>query len=321
MDNIRYKSNMIMVFLSILKKLKFNRKVKGKKLFNENMAGYLFAAPWLIGFTVFILGPLIASFYFSFTKYDVVSSPVWKGLENYNTIFLTDILFWKVLGNTVFYTVFSVPLAVFGSLLLAMLLNNKIKGIGVFRTTFYLPSVTGGVAMALLWLWFFDPGVGIINTGLRMLGKQGPLWFQSEIWAKPTMVICSLIAIGGSRCLLFLAALQGIPETLYEAADIDGASWWTKFRYITIPMVSPIILLNIMISIIRSFRVFTNAYVITGGGPLNATLFLVLYIYRNAFTYLKMGYASALAWIFFIILFTFALIQLWLSKKWVYYET
>ena len=295
-------------------------KIKMNRSFRENLAGYLFASPWLIGFVIFVLGPILASLYLSFTKYDILRPPVWIGIKNYSKMFTDDELFWKSLYNTLFYTVFSVPLAVIGSLLLALLLNSKIKGIGFFRTIFYLPSVTTGVAMALLWLWLFDPGVGLINAIIRFFGLKGPLWFQDELWAKPTMILVSLVAIGGTRCMVFLAGLQGLPVELYEAAEIDGANWWLKFKNITVPLLSPVILFNVIISIINSFKVFTNAYVITEGGPLNATLFYVLYLYRNAFTWLKMGYASALAWIFFIIVFCLTLVQLWMSKKWVYYR-
>lgn len=292
-----------------------------KKVLHENIAGYLFASPWLIGFLVFVLSPIISSFYLSFTRYDILRSPRWIGLDNYINIFTYDELFWKALYNTLYYTVFSVPLAVFGSLMLAILLNHKLKGVGIFRTVFYLPSVTSGVAMALLWIWIFDPGIGIANTILRFFGIRGPLWFWDDAWSKPTMVIVSLVAIGGTRCLTFLAGLQGLPQEMYEAADIDGANWWVKFKNVTVPLLSPVILFNVIISIINSFKVFTNAYVITEGGPLNSTLFFVLYLYRNAFTWLKMGYASALAWIFFLVVLSFSMIQLYMSKRWVHYES
>lgn len=201
-----------------LAKIRINRSLR------ENMAGYLFASPWLIGFALFVLGPILTSLYLSFTRYDILRPPVWIGFANYSRMLVDDELFWKSLYNTFFYTIFSVPLAVIGSLLLAILLNNKIiKGIGIFRTLFYLPSVTTGVAMALLWLWLFDPGIGLINSVLNKIGIQGPLWFQDELWAKPTMVIVSLVAIGGTRCMVFLAGLQGLPVDLYEAAEIDGA--------------------------------------------------------------------------------------------------
>ncbi len=291
-----------------------------KQAFREGLAGYLFAAPWIVGFLVFVLGPVLFSLYLSFTKYDIIQEPAWVGIRNYANIFTSDGLFWKSLYNTLYYTLFSVPLAVTGSLILAILLNNKLRGISIYRAAFYIPSVTTGVALALLWMWVFDPGAGIINNLLSHVGIKGPMWFRDEFWAKPFMILIGLWAIGGTRCVVFLAGLQGLPQDLYEAAAIDGANWWAKLRHVTIPLLSPVILFNIIISMLYSFRVFTNAKVITEGGPLNATLFYVLYLYQVAFRWLKMGYASALAWIYFVVVLVFTIIQLRLSKRWVHYQ-
>jgi len=291
-----------------------------KQAFREGLAGYLFAAPWIVGFLVFVLGPMLSSLYLSFTKYDVIQEPTWVGIRNYVNIFTSDDLFWKSLYNTLYYTLFSVPLAVAGSFILAILLNNKLRGISIYRAVFYIPSVTTGVALALLWMWVFDPGAGIINNLLSYVGIKGPMWFKDEFWAKPFMILIGLWAIGGTRCVVFLAGLQGLPQDLYEAAAIDGANWWAKLRHVTIPLLSPVILFNIIISMLFSFRVFTNAKVITEGGPLNSTLFYVLYLYQVAFRWLKMGYASALAWIYFVVVLVFTIIQLRLSKRWVHYQ-
>ncbi len=287
----------------------------------ENIAGYLFASPWIIGFLCFSIGPILATFYFSFTAYDIVDPATLTktvGFLNYSKLY-NDELFWKALWNTLYYMGFSVPLGMAGSFILAMLLNNKLKAMGIFRTVFYLPSVTTGVAVALLWMWIFDPGYGILNRVLDAVFHIRPLWLLDENWSKPAMILMSLWSVGGSRCLIFLAGLQGLSPQYYEAAEIDGANWFQKTIKITIPLMTPIIFFELIMSIIRSFGVFTNAYVMTSGGPLNSTLFYVYYLYIKAFENFKLGYASALAWIFFIIMLTFTLIQFKLSDRWVFY--
>lgn len=287
---------------------------------HEAWHGVLFAGPWIIGFLAFVAGPFLASFALSFTSYKVGVGSAWIGLENYAEMFTRDDLFWKSLYNTGYYVLFAVPLGVIGSLLLALLMNQRVRGIPVFRTMVYVPSIVSGVAVAYLWMWLLDPNIGLVNYVLRSLHLPAPLWAQSEAWAKPALIVVSLYSIGGATMVVFLAGLQNIPEALYEAASLDGAGPWRKFVNVTLPMLSPIILFNLVVGIIGSFQVFTQAYIMTRGGPANATMFYVLYLYNVAFWYGRMGYGSALAWILFIIVLVFTLIQLKVSNRWVYYE-
>lgn len=287
---------------------------------HEALYGILFTTPWIIGFLAFVAAPFLASLVLSFTSYKVGVDSEWIGLANYREMFAGDNLFWKSLYNTGYYVLFAVPLGTAGSLLLALLMNQKVRGIPIFRTMVYVPSIVSGVAVAYLWMWLLDPNIGLINYVLRALHLPAPLWAQSEAWAKPALVLVSLYSIGGGTMVIFLAGLQNIPESLYEAASLDGASAWRKFWAITAPMLSPIILFNVVVAIIGTFQVFTQAYIMTRGGPANATMFYVLYLYNVAFWYGRMGYGSALAWILFIIILIFTLIQLKLSNRWVYYE-
>lgn len=283
------------------------------------LEGYLFASPWIIGFFLFTAGPMIASLVLSFCRYDILTTLKWIGIENYRQLFSAP-LFWTSLYNTVYWVVFGVPLRLAMALFLALLMNRKLRGTPLFRTIFYVPSVVSGVALAMLWVWLFDPSVGLINTLLRMLGiTNPPLWLGSEQWSKPALILMSLWGIGGTM-VIFLAGLQDIPEQLYEAAEIDGAGAWHKFRTITIPLLTPSIFFNLIMGVINSFQVFTQAYVMTRGGPLYSTYFYVLYIYDEGFQYMHMGYASALAWILFIIILSLTLIQFVFSKRWVVYE-
>ncbi len=295
------------------------------KLFKD-WQGYLYIMPWFIGFICFALGPIVVSFFMSFTRWSMLSSPQWIGLENYSEILLRDPLVGKSLWNTAYYVLFSVPLGIALSLGLALLLNQKLRGIGLFRTLFFLPSVTNLVAVSILWMWIFNPEFGLLNRALEWTGIEGPLWLQSETWSKPALILMSLWGIGGGM-IIMLAALQGIPPELYEAADLDGAKRWRKFWHITAPMISPALFFNLIMNMIGSFQVFTQAFVMTAsagqgseGAPNNSTLFFVLYLYKKAFQQFKMGYASALAWILFIIILLFTLFQFNLSRRWVYYE-
>lgn len=282
--------------------------------------GYLFILPWVIGFLLFTIGPMLISLALSFTTYDL-SEVRYAGLHNYHYLLGRDPLFWKSLANTAIYVAFSVPLGLTGSLLLAMLLDTNARGISIFRTVYYLPSLTPAVASSLLWMWLLHPDIGIINFALRHLGvTHPPGWLQSESWALPSMVLMSLWGIGGARMIIFLAGLQGISEHYYEAAKIDGANAWRRFLHITLPLITPVIFFNLVLGVIGAFQVFTNAYIMTEGGPNNATLFYALYLYRNAFVYFKMGRASAMAWILFAILFVFTFIQFRRSRRWVHYE-
>ncbi len=294
---------------------KMSRLAKKKAIY-----GYAFISPWLIGFLLFVLGPVLASIYLSFTKYELFTPPQWVGLSNYKELVFQDPLFPKSLYNTLFYTAFAVPLGVIFALILSILLNNKLFGIRWFRTIYYLPAVTSGVAVSMLWLWLFNPQFGLINVLLNMIGiKEGPGWLVDARWSKPALILMSLWAVGGGT-VIYLAGLQGIPQQLYEAAEVDGATWWSKFWYVTIPMISPVIFFNMIMGIIGSFQVFTQAYIITGGGPVDSTLFYVLYLFRNAFMLFRMGYASAMAWILFIIILIVTLVQFKVATHWVYYE-
>jgi multiple sugar transport system permease protein len=300
--------------------------LKNENIMKRNLVGYLFISPWLLGFLFLAAGPILLSLFMSFTQWSMLSAPRWVGLTNYQEILFNDPLVYTSLWNTAYYVLFSVPLAVLLSLFLALLLNRKIAGISFFRTVFFLPSVTNMVAVSILWMWVFNPEFGLLNRGLAMIGITGPLWLQSEAWAKPALILMSLWGVGGGM-IITLAALQNIPAELYEAAELDGARSWRKLVHITLPLISPALFFNLIMNIIGSFQVFTQAFVMTAsssegseGGPNNATLFFVLYLYKKAFQQFKMGYASALAWILFLIILVFTAVQFKLSRRWVYYE-
>jgi len=284
--------------------------------------GLLFASPYIVGFMIFILYPLGASLYYSFCQYNVIMPPAWVGLQNFHELFFQDPLFWKALYNTLYFAVFSVPLALAFSLSLALLLNQKLRGMAVYRTLFFLPSIVPIVASSVLWLWVLNPESGLINGMLRQfLGMEGPGWIADEHWAKPSLVIMSLWAVGGAM-VIFLAGLADVPQTLYEVADIDGAGRWAKFRHVTLPMLTPTILFNLIMGLIGAFQYFTQVYVMTGGkgGPIDSTMFYALYLYRNSFYYLRMGYASAMAWLLFLVILAATLTLLATSKRWVHYH-
>jgi len=282
------------------------------------LTAWLFISPWVLGFLLFSALPIGLSVYYSFTSYNVFQPPRWIGLANYRAL-TTDPLFWKALYNTAYYTFLSVPLMMALSLGVALLLNSKLPGMRLFRTVFFLPSVLSGVGVALLWLWIFNPDYGLINLALSYLGIEGPLWLFSPQWSKPAMVIMSLWGMGGVM-VINLAGLQSIPPQLYEAARVDGATGWAQFRYVTLPMLSPTLFFNFVTLTIGSFQVFTQAYVMTDGGPVHSTLFYVFYLFQTAFESLRMGYASAMAWILFFVIVTVSLIQIAVSRRLVYYE-
>ncbi len=293
---------------------------KSRLQVQEARWGYIFLIPWLLGLLIFILGPILASAYFSFQEYDVVSPPRFIGLENYIRAFTADKQFWPSLWRTLYYSLIVVPVGLVGSLLLAILLNQGVRGTNVFRTLFFLPHLTPAVALAVLWIWLFQPTIGPINAALGAVGIPGPGWLQSKDWALPALIIISLWAgIGGNTMLIFLAGLQGVPRELYEASEIDGAGRWAKFRNVTLPLISPTMLFNLILGIIGALKVFTLAFVATSGGPSYATWFYALHIYRQSFEYFRMGYGSALAWIFVVVLMIFTYIQLVSSRRWVYY--
>lgn len=282
--------------------------------------GYLMASPWIIGFLIFTLGPMLASVYFSLTKYTVLQPPEFIGLENYQKMILEDPRYRTSLWNTLYYTALQVPLSMVLALTVAILLNQGLPGENIFRTIYYMPSVVSGVAMSMLWLWLFDPNLGLVNVVLGWFGLQGPLWLQDPAWSKPALILMSLWGIGG-QMVIFLAGLQGVPQELYEAAMVDGASWWRKIRSVTVPLITPTIFFNLIMGMIGSFQVFTSAYVMTNGGPVNSTLFYVFYLYQSAFRFFEMGYASAMAWILFFIILAFTILQFQIGRRWVYYET
>ena len=284
---------------------------------HNRIVGYLFISPWLIGFLVFALYPFLASLFYSFTTYDILTPPRWVGLSNYG-LMLKDGLFWRSLGNTMYYTMCAVPLSTVVAIAIAMLLNMKVRGLAIYRTIFYLPSVVPLVASSILWIWLFNPSFGLMDSFLRMLGLPAPGWLYDEAWVKPALIIMSLWSVG-SAIVIYLAGLQGVPQELYEAAGLEGANAWQRTWHVTLPMISPVILFNVVLGLIGSFQYFTQAYVMTQGGPNNASLFYALYLYLQAFSYLHLGYASAMAWLLFvlILLATFAVFKT--SAKWVYY--
>ena len=302
------------------------------KALARNLSGYLFASPWLIGFFSLTLLPMVASLLLSLARWDGINlgDIRWVGAGNYLRA-LDDENVRIALGNTIFYSFLAVPLGLGLALLLAILLNQKLAGISVFRTIFYLPHVIGGVATIMMWTWVFNPDFGLLNAFLRggadLLAQAGlvnpgwkpPEWLYDPKWSKPSLIIMSLWGTGGAM-LIFLAALQNVPDQLYEAARIDGAGRMAQFRHVTVPQISPAIFFNLVMGVIGSFQVFNEAYIMTAGGPNRSTLFYVLYLYNKAFQDFEMGYASALAWVLFVIILALTLLVLRSSRLWVYYE-
>jgi multiple sugar transport system permease protein len=285
----------------------------------EAVAGYLFIFPWLFGFLLLRLGPMLASLLLSFTEYDITSAPVLIGVQNYMRMFTGDPAFWDSLRVTLTYAIFAVPIGLALSLLIAILLNQKAPGMTIWRTIYYLPAVVSGVAVAMLWVWLFHSNFGLINLALGLIGIDGPAWLNDPDWALPALIIMSFWTIGGGM-VINLAGLQGIPTELYEAAALDGANSWRRFWAVTLPMLSPVLFFNLIMGVIETFQYFTNAFVMTNGGPGRSTLFYNLYLFQNAFRFYKMGYASALAWLMLLIILTLTLVIFKSSPYWVYYE-
>ncbi len=297
----------------------------------EAITGWLFAAPWIIGFLVFTAGPMLFSAYASFTNYTITNDPTWIGTDNYTTLFKDD-KFFQSLGNTFWIVIVKIPLVTLASIGIALLLNMDLPGGKFYRTIFYLPQVLAGVAAIFLWKWILAPN-GLFNNFLGLIGipeSAQPGWFFDPTWTKPGIVIMGMWWIGGN-ILIYLAGLKGVPTSLYEAAEIDGASSWQKTRSITLPLLSPTIFFQVITGIIGAFQIFSTAFIITGkdsnvGGPDGSLLFYVLYLYNRAFgrsgqATLQMGYASAMAWVLFGIVLLITFFQLWLAKRWVHYET
>lgn len=282
----------------------------------EAIACYVFMTPAILGMLLFSIGPMIASFLLSFTQYDMLTAPSWVGVQNYRAL-IHDDLFLKSLRVTAVYSLVTVPLILVLSFILATMLNQKIRGMSFFRSLYYLPTVMSGVAVAMLWRWMFNKQYGLVNTILAKIGISGPSWFLSETWALPALIVTGLWTFGGTT-LIYLAGLQGVPRELYEAAEVDGASRWRQHRHITLPMISNVTFFNLVMGVIGSLQVFAEPYVLTGGGPNNSTLLLPLYLYRNAFQYLKMGYASAIAWVSFVIVLLLTLLVFKSRSLWVY---
>ncbi|GGD95932.1 carbohydrate ABC transporter permease [Paenibacillus nasutitermitis] len=294
-------------------------KRRTKEMKREERSFWIFIAPWFIGFVLFTGGPILISLLLSFSEYNVISPPKFIGFDNFNVLF-HDKLFYKSLFVTVYYSLLAVPFTILSSLVLAVLLNQKIRGQTLLRTLYYAPSIISGVAVSFLWSWLLNPQFGVVNSLLYdWFGVEGPGWFTSTATVVPSMVLMQLTASGGTM-VIFLAALQSLPADLFEAASIDGSGKFRMFVRITLPLISPVILFNTIICIIESLQVFTQAYVITKGGPDWGSYFYVYYLFDTAFKQFRMGYASAQAWILFAIIFTLTLVTLRGSKRFVHYE-
>jgi multiple sugar transport system permease protein len=291
------------------------------------ITGLLFISPWILGFLMFTLYPMLASLYYSFTEFHIRTAPEWVGFANYTELF-NDKLFWTSLVNTLYLVVIGVPLTLLLSFVCAILLNLKVRGQSIYRVLFFMPSIVPTVASALLWVWILNPSSGIVNTLLGQFGVTGPNWFRDPYWSKPALIMMGLWGMGGT-IVIYLSGLQDVPAALLEAAEIDGATWLRRLWHITIPMVSPITLFNLIIGVINTFQYFAQAYVFASavttsdnavlGSPLNSTLFYSIYLFQNGFIYLRMGYASAMAWILFLVILACTLLLLRTSDRWTYY--
>ncbi len=296
-----------------------NKKFKLNVYSKEAIAGYLMILPWIIYFSVFIAGPMIGAFAISFTNWDILNGPKWIGLANFKEM-LHDEVFWDSIYNTLFYTVLAIPLHVITALITALLMNVRSRFIGIYRSLFYLPCIVSPVAIGLIWMWLLYPDFGLANLGLKSLGFPTLKWLYDAHLSKPIIIAINTWQFGSTMVIL-LAALQDVPVELLEAAEIDGANILEKIKNVTLPIISPVIFFVLILQTIYSFQVFTYAFVMTNGGPSNSTMFTVLYIWRNAFDYYRMGYASAIGLILFLITLGITLFLFWLSKYWVHYET
>ncbi len=283
------------------------------------LTGVLFILPWIVGFLAFRLYPFFASLYYSFTFYPILDRPKWVGIDNYTGL-LSDSRFLTGLYNTAYYAIGSVPLITISGILLAMLLNSKVRGLSIFRTIFYLPSIMPIVVMAITWLWMFDPINGVVNYVLDLVGVRGPPWLGSPQWSKPALILMSLWTVG-SAVVIYLAALQDVPRELLEAAELDGATLVRKIWHVTLPMISPVIFFNVITGLIGAFQYFVEPFVMSGGtgSPADSLLMMSMYLYQSAFQFFKIGYASAQAWILFMIVIAFTLLLFRISGRLVYY--
>lgn len=286
--------------------------------------GLLFVSPWLVGVCVFTLYPMAASLWYSFCEYSVLQPALFVGIENYIDL-MKDSTFWQSLWNTLFYAMFALPLITVLALALASLLNTGVRGMSFYRTVFFMPSLTPVVAMAIMWLWILNGEYGIINYTLdpflRPFGQEAPDWLETTRWSKPAIVLVALWAGVGHPMVIYLAGLQDVPRHLYEAADIDGASRWTKFRHVTLPLISPVVFFNVIVGLIGALQAFALPFVISKGtgGPARATTFYSMYLYSSAFRYLRMGYACTMAWIMFVIILGLTYAAVRIGRKRVYY--
>ena len=303
----------------MLARLQTRLNLKSPMARREALTFYALILPWLLGFFIFLAYPMGRSLYLSFTNYSLQASPVWVGLRNYERIF-ADPDFWQSLKVTFLYALGSVPGSTIIALSIALVLSQKLRGVNMWRTIFFMPSILSSIAVAILWLYVFRPEGGLLNVMLGWFGIQGPNWLNSEQWALPALIIMSWWSVGG-QMVIYLAGIKGIPESLYEAAEIDGANGMQKFRFVTIPMLSPTIFFNVILAIIGALQVFDAGYVLTRGGPNDATLFYMVNLYERAFQLVQLGYASALAWIMFIIIMVITLLVIRSSALWVFYET
>ncbi len=283
-------------------------------------AALLFQAPWIIGFAAFLLYPAVASFYYSFTDYTILNAPRWSGLSNYSAL-VHDQFFQSAVFNTAYIMLIGVPLSTVVAFAVALLLNTNVRGLAVWRTLCFLPAVMPPLVAAILWVWVFNPQFGIVNAFLGALHLPQPGWLTDPVWAKPTMILLNIWQIGVTT-IIYLAALQGVPKELYEAVSIDGGGFWTKLRHVTIPMVSPVTLFNLITGIIAALQFFTQAYTIGGasGNPQSSLLFYVSYIYTSAFQNFDMGYASAMSWLLFVVILCCTAILILATRRWTYYE-
>lgn len=284
----------------------------------RNVTGYIFISPFILGVLIWFLAPALTAGWLTFQKWNLITPPRFIGFDNIERLF-QDELFLQSLKVTTTYTFIAVPLGLVLSFFIALLLNFRIRGISVYRTIYYLPSIVPAVASAVLWSFILNSEFGLLNAGLRAIGLPKILWLQRPEWAMPALILMSLWGLGTSM-VIYLAGLQGIPDVYYEAAEIDGAGAWSRLRHVTIPLLSPVIFFNLVMGIIVSFQIFTAGYLITSGGPQNATLFYVLYLYRTGFQYLKMGYAAALAWVLFLIIMGLTVLVFKYVGSMVYYE-
>ncbi len=305
--------------ISVQKSVSAKKMIRRKKR-KSNIYGFLFASPWIIGLLLFYAFPLLASIYFSFTTYSILQPGEFIGLDNYKQL-MNDDIFWKSVYNTIYFAILFVPLSIIMGVSLAMMLNMKIKGMAIYRTIYFLPTLVPHVALAVLWMWLLNPGFGLVNGFLDTIGIQGPAWLGSETWSKPSLILMSLWGIG-QAVVIYLAGLADIPQDYYDAADVDGANWFKKTFHITLPLLTPVIFFNLIMGVIGAFQQFTLPYALTQGSgkPANSLTFYVMYLYDNGFKFFKMGYASAMAWILFVVIMILTSIIFITSKRWVHYQ-